>query len=217
MANTNIGDHRWLAQDDLRDGPIQNIAFYLPSTPVAGNLAGGTKVNTLAAATAGLNTTETILTAVPLIIPGTDFGQSDIGSINIGTIVRFTAMGTCTSTNADVQTFTLRMGTAGTVAGDTSISTWTITSAGSGSAIGFKFVADVSIRTLSATAGTAYFAGTLLNTGVTGIAAAAVTVKGGSAITAFTTTLATFLDLTYLSAATTSTCTFQVAYAELLP
>ena len=213
----NIGDHRWLAQDDLSDGVIQNIAAQLATNPTPGAAASGIRVAGLVAATAGLNTTETILVKSALLLPTrTDFGQTLLGTLNVGSLIRVTINGTCTSTNADVSTFTMRAGILGTTA-DASIATWVVTSSGSGTAIPFTVVINVTVRTLGAS-GTGYGTMSVQNTGVTGIAAVTNTVvASASAITALPTTTATFLDFSYVSAATTTTCTFQAATLEIFP
>ena len=213
----NIFDHRGMAQDDLSDGVIQNIAAQLTTTPTPGAAASGIRVAGLVAATAGLNTTETILVKSALLLPTrTDFGQTLPGTLNVGSLIRVTINGTCTSTNADVSTFTMRAGILGTTA-DASIATWVVTSSGSGTAIPFTVVINVTVRTLGAS-GTAYGTMSVQNTGVTGIAAVTNTVvASASAITALPTTTATFLDFSYVSAATTTTCTFQAATLEIYP
>lgn len=212
----NIIDHRGLAQDDLSDGAIQNIAYWLSETPTPGAAASAIRVAGLTAATAGLNTTETILAKSALQLPRTDYGQSIAGTLNVGTLIRLTLNGTCTSSNADVSTITMRAGILGTTA-DASVATWVVTSAGSGTAIPFQIIVNVTVRTLSAT-GTAYGTMSVQNTGVTGIAAVTNTVvASASAITALPTTTATFLDFSYVSAATTTTCTFQAATLEIFP
>lgn len=210
----NIIDHRGLAQDDLRDGVIQNIASYLASTPTVG--LGTVRNSSRVAASAAINTTETLITNIPLLLPGTDFSETQIGSLNVGSILRCTMTGTCTSTNADVSTFKLYMGTVGTVAGDTALTAataLTCTSSGSGTAVGFKVVIDFTVRTLGA-AGTADATLTAIG-GATGIVVNSQAVN--SLITAVPTTTATFFDVSYTSAATTTTCTFQQSFIELIP
>ena len=212
-----IGDHRWMAQDDLSDGVIQNIAAQLANTPTLGVAASGIRVAGLVAASAALNTTETILVKSALLLPTrTDFGQVLLGTLNVGTLIRVVIDGTCTSTNADVSTITMRSGILGTTS-DASIATWVVTSAGSGTAIPFRIALDITVRTLTAT-GTASGYMAVQNTGVTGIAGVTNTVvASAAAITALPTTTATFLDFSYLAAATTTTCTFQQATLEIFP
>jgi hypothetical protein len=134
------------------------------------------------------------------------------GTLSVSTRFKATLLGTCTSTNADISTFTIRAGTAGTTA-DASVATAAVTAAGSGTGIGFQIVIQGTVRTLGAT-GTAAGSMTVTNTGVTGIAAVTNTVVPFTSATLATTT-ATFLDITYVSAATTTTCTFQVRDLEI--
>lgn len=216
MANTNIGDHRWLAQDDLRDGPIQNIAYYLANTPVAGQFSGATR-SSIVAATAAIGATETLVVNIPLLLAGTDFSETQPASLNAGSIIRATLEGTCTSSNADSAIFTIRSGILGTKA-DASICTGTVTTAGSGSAIPFRAMIDITVRVpaTSGANGTGYGYLAVQNTGVTGIAGVTNTVVALTAITALPTLTATWLDITYISAATSAT-TFQTATIELIP
>jgi hypothetical protein len=208
-----IFDHRGLAQDDLRDGVIQNIAAYLGQAGTPGQAAGGIAASRVAA-TAAINTTETLLQSIGLVLAGTTNGAAFLGTLNVGTRIRITITGTCTSTNADVSTFTLRAGILGTTA-DASVATAAVTSSGSGTTIGFQIVINATVRTLGAT-GTLAGSMAVTNTGVTGIAGVTNTVVPFTSTTLATTT-ATFLDITYVSAATTTTCTFQTATIEVIP
>ena len=196
-----------------------NIAYYLGQVNSTGLFATGTRVTGLVAATAGLNTTETILVKAPLLLASTVAGNAVNGSLNAGTQIRVTLVGTCTSSNADVSTITMRSGILGTTS-DASIATWVVTAAGSGSAIPFRIMLDLTVRILATSGanGTAYGSMAVQNTGVTGIAAVTNTVvASASAISALPSLTATWLDFSYVSAATTTTCTFQQANLELLP
>ena len=212
----NIFDHRGLAQDDLRDGPIQNIAYYLGQAATPGSSATGIRSVSRVAASAGINTTETLVGNIGLILPATVEGNLLVGTLNVGSIIRIVMTGTCTSSNADVSTFKLYMGTVGTVAGDVALTAATAlacTSSGTGSAVGFKAQIDITIRTLGA-AGTADATLTVVG-GATGIVVNSQAVN--SVITAVPTTTATFLDVSYTSAASTTTTTFQQTTIEIIP
>jgi hypothetical protein len=216
----NSYDHHGPANDNLLDGVAQNMAYYLAQVGTPGQFAGAVRASRVAA-TSGINTTETLLVNAALVIPNTYVGNSIAGTLNAGSVVRATIVGTCTSSNADVSTFTLRMGTAGTVAGDTSVATWTVTSSGSGSSVVFRAVLDLTIRTLQTTSsanGTGYGSLAVQNTGATGIVGVTNTVvASASAISALPTNTATYLDISYVSAATTTTTTFQEAILEIIP
>jgi hypothetical protein len=200
---SNIADHRWLAEDNLADC-IANIAAFLASTPTPGQFSGGLR-SARVTATGAINNTETLLQSIPLIPAVT---------LAAGSRVIITITGTCTSTNADVSTFTLRAGTLGTTA-DASVATAAVTSSGSGSAVAFRIVIEFTVRTLGAT-GTAAGSMMVADTGVTGIAGVTNTVVPFTSSTLATTT-ATFLDITYVSAAVTTTCTFQTVEIEVIP
>lgn len=163
---------------------------------------GGIQTSTTAAS-AAIGATETLLLAAP-IVAGT--------TLKAGSLIRITLQGTCTSSNADTATFTLRAGILGTKA-DASVAAWTATTAGSGSSIPFSATIELVVRTLGAT-GTGAGSMVLTNNGTTGIAAAAVTIQAQTTATLATTT-ATFLDITYSSAATSAT-TFQNVTIEVL-
>jgi hypothetical protein len=168
-----------------------------PIAPPVGNTAS-------VAVSAALNTVETLIT------PATPIPAN---FLQVGTTYRITVSGTCTSTVANLSTFTIRLGTAGTVA-DTSIATITCTAAASGAAIPFQAVFYVTIRSIGA-GGTAMGSGSLVNTGITGISANGVGGGGSTATAAVNTTVANFIEVTYKSAAATTTSTFQMAIVEL--
>jgi hypothetical protein len=209
-------DHAGIAYDDLRDGPIQNIAAYLGSAGGSASLAAGVRSVSRVAASAAINTTETLVGNVALALPTTVNGVAVLGTLNVGSIIRVTITGTCTSTNADLSTFKLYMGTVGTVAGDTALTAataLTCTSSGTGTNVGFKAVIDMTIRTLGA-AGTADATLSVIG-GATGVVVNSQAVN--SLLTAVPTTTATFLDVSYTSAAVTTTCTFQQTFIEVIP
>jgi len=163
-------------------------------------------------ASAAINTAETIIAGGNAVL-----GTSAVipaNSLSIGTIIRITALGTCTSTVANVSTFTLRMGTAGTVA-DASVATATVTAAASGTTIGFKVELLFTVRTLGAT-GTIAGSLQVANTGVTGISINNSNVIPLTATATLNTTTANYIELTYKSAAATTTCTFQNGMVEIV-
>ena len=212
----NIGDHRWLAQDNLLDGPIQNIAAYLAlvggqSVNGGTSLASGVRLtNTAAVAIAA---TETLIVAIPLVLPSTYLGNAIAGTLSAGSGVQLTLNGTYTSAGAQTATFTIRAGTAGTTA-DTSVATVSLTTAGSGSAIPFTVVINLNIRTLG-TSGTLAGGLTLTNKGTTGLFTATGDAETIASSTINTTT-STFLDFTML-AGTGNTASIVSYQAVVMP
>lgn len=155
--------------------------------------------------------TSAINTASTYITPSTPIAAN---VLQVGSTYRIFISGTCTSTAANVSTFVLRLGTAGTTA-DTSVCTVTCTGATSGTSIPFTAVFYVTIRT-TGTSGTAMGCGSITNTGTTGISSNGV--GGGGSTTAVTinTTVQNFVGVSYSSAATTTTCTFQTRVVEVI-
>lgn len=211
---SNIDVHNVLGQDNLADA-AQNIAYWLGQDPQPGSFASATR-SARVTATAAIAATETLVINIPLVLANATAAVGpQPGSLAPGTYVRATFLGTCTSSNADTATFTLRNGTLGTVAGDTSIATAAVTTAGSGTGIAFKAVMEFTIRTLgTGTNGTLAGSLTVTNTGVTGIAGVTNTVVPFTSSGLLNT--GTFLDFSLTTAATSAT-TIQSADVELLP
>ena len=199
----NISEHHWLSSDNLSDC-IGNVSYWMAQTPTVGSLASASRTTSVAAS-AALNTVETLLIKAPLI-PGV--------TLAVGSRVRATLYGTNTSTAGNASTFGIRAGILGTVA-DASVATAAVTSATSGTTIGFQVVIDLTVQTLGA-AGTAFGSMTVVNTGVTGLAAVTNTVVPFTSTTLATTT-ATWIDFTYVSAVNTTTSTFQNCIVEIFP
>lgn len=189
----NIGDHRWLAQDDLRDGVIQNIAAYLQQAPVAGAIGSGVRyTNTAAVAIAA---TETLVVAIPLTLAATVVGQTVPGTLQAGSRIQFWINGTYTSAGAQTASLALRAGTAGTTS-DTSVGTlYSVTTAASGTAQSFSIYGGITIRTVG-TSGTLVGEADLANQGTTGIFTATFGGHQLLASSTINTTTATFLDFT---------------------
>jgi hypothetical protein len=180
----------------------------------ADNLTGGTGsiivadgpgVASITAASSAINTTETLLVKTPAL---------DVNRLKVGTVIRVTLIGTCTSTVGNTSTFALRLGTAGTVS-DGTIATGTVTAAASGTTIPFKVSYELTVRTIG-TAGTGFATFTVENTGVTGVAAVNTTVVNATMSAFNTQTSGNILSATYKSAATTTTSTFQQAFIEVV-
>lgn len=209
----NIADHRSLAQDDLRDGPIQNIAFYLQQGSTAGAAGSGSRfTNTGAVAIAA---TETLVVAVPLVINGTVYGQTVPGTLQVGSRVQFWINGTYTSAGAQTATLALRAGTNGTTA-DTSVGTlYSVTTAASGTAQSFSIFGGITIRTVG-TSGTLVGEADLSNQGTTGIFTATFGGHQLLASSTINTTTSTFLDFTLL-AGTGNTASITDYFILVLP
>jgi hypothetical protein len=161
----------------------------------------------IVADSSAINTTETIVVKTPALAAS---------RLIPGTHVRFTLVGTCTTTAANVSTFTLRMGTNGTTA-DTAIATPVTSVAGTtGTSIPFKVVLDFTVRTASAT-GTGFVTLQLDSQGTTGITATQTPNFILPTMSTFnTTTASNILSLSYKSAATTTTSTFKQAVIEFI-
>lgn len=170
---------------------------------VGNNIGGPLPGNAMVAASAAINTAETVLVTAP----------AGSNGINPGTTYRITLQGTCTSSAANVSTFTIRLGTAGTTA-DTLIATFTVTSATTGTAIPFKVEILLTFRTVGAT-GSVSGGMTVLSQGLatgtsSGIAAFSADVFQTASVAAPNTAANDcVLSCTYKSAATTTTSTFQ--------
>jgi hypothetical protein len=190
-------------------GSIYGANLY-PTNPL-GVTYGGTGGSigsgaALTAATAAINTTETIIATDSL---GT-------ASLAVGTTFDFKAYGTCTASAANNSTFTVRFGTTGTIS-DPSIATWTVTSATTGTAIPFQIDMPITVRTIgSGTSATVYASAALDNNGTTGISATTPYVNA-VAVGGFPSNIsAGILSVSYKSAAVTTTTTFQTAIIAML-
>ncbi len=160
----------------------------------------------IVAATAGINTTETV------VISGHKLAAN---RLRAGTVIRITLLGTCTASAARVSTFGLRIGTAGTTADVLVASAATSNSATTGTAIPFKAVFELIIRTTGAAA-TAHGYCTVSNTGITGISTNQSQIILPTFLTFDSTTEALIISGTYKTANATCTSTFQDAFIEIV-
>jgi hypothetical protein len=168
-----------------------------------GGLAGLTSSSV--AASSAINTVETVLQTFPLIAGAT---------LKVGSHIRITAQGTSTATAANVVTFTLRAGTLGTT-GDASVAAFVTAASGTtGTAIPFSVTIDFVVRTLGAS-GTGAGSMVLVANAATAIGGAVTNVNAQTTATLATTT-ATFLTFTHVSAASTTTETFQNVSIDVL-
>jgi len=161
-----------------------------------GHLAALPATSTVAA-TSGINTAETIVATQTLAA----------SALQIGSIYRVRVHGTCTSTATNASTFSLNFGPLGTEA-DALVATVGVTAAASGTTVPFFVDFEMVCRTVGATGTVAGF-GVLVNNGVTGVSAAAVVV-GATGTQTVDTTVANKLTVSYVSAVSTTTSTFQL-------
>lgn len=175
----------------------------------ANNIRLGPGTSSIVTNSAGIAGTETIVTLSDTAMPA--------NRLVVGTTFRITLKGTCTSSVANVPTFAIKFGTAGTTADTTILSIPFAAAAASGTAIEFECEIVFTVRSIgTGTSGTIVGYGKLFNKGITGISTVQWQFITGSP-TGFNTQLAnTFLSATYKSAAGTTTCTFNNAFIEIV-
>lgn len=172
------------------------------------SITGSDEDADIVTASAAINTTETIIVKTAALAAN---------RLLAGTHIRVTLWGTCTASAANVSTFRIRIGTAGTTSDGLMQSAATPVSAVTGTAIPFKVVFEVTVRTTGASA-TSHGSCGLWNTGITGITTS--TTGNNIIVPTFTnfntTTASNIISVSYLSAATTTTSTFQGAIIEFV-
>jgi hypothetical protein len=156
--------------------------------------------------TGAINTTETIIAG------GLNNCRIKANSLKVGSVIRCTMQGICTSTVANASTWRARLGTAGTTSDGTIASAANSVAATSGSGIPFVAEMLLTVRTIGASATLSGYL-RLINTGTTGISAVESQTVPVTA-TAFDSTVDNWLEFTYVSAATTTTSTFHNAVIE---
>jgi hypothetical protein len=188
-------------------GTAQSFFDYFYATPELQFPVAADKVGQASntSASSAINTTDTIIVKTPALAAS---------RLLAGTVIRIVLVGTCTSTAANISTFTVRWGTNGTTADGTVAAIATSVAATSGTNTGFKAVIDLTVRTVGASA-TSEADMDLESDGNIGIVATQnVKLVAG---TAFNTTTANgILSVSYKSAATTTTSTFQEAFIEFI-
>jgi hypothetical protein len=155
--------------------------------------------------TAAINTTETLLSSYTIAA----------NEAVAGTVYRISGYGTCTSTVANASNIRVRIGTAGNTS-DIVVAVITPTSAASGTNVSFYFELTVTIRSTGSGTGSSVGNGTLINSGTTGISATQTIVGSITSVSSLNTTSSNIISLWYVSAATTTTSTFQIATIELI-
>ncbi|HTQ58342.1 MAG TPA: hypothetical protein VMI94_27960 [Bryobacteraceae bacterium] len=168
--------------------------------PGGGGIPGGVAAIT---STAGpINTTET--TVVSYTIPA--------NTIQAGTTYRVTAYGLCTSSAANTENFYVRLGTTGT-SSDTAIGgTTAITAATSGTGVNNKLEYLVVFRSVSVSEVSLL----AINSGSTGCFTSSINFQSALNTAGLTTTNNLVLQLSYVSAATTTTYAATNAVIELI-
>jgi hypothetical protein len=159
----------------------------------------------IVASSGAINTTETVIVKTPSLAAN---------RINAGTHIRIILDGTCTSTVANVSTFTLRWGTNGTTADGTVAAFASSVAAASGTNNGFRTEIDLTVRTAGAAA-TSQGMMQIVSDGNIGIVATP-NVKSVAGTAFNTTTASGIFSLAYKSAATTTTSTFTNAIIEIV-
>lgn len=185
-------DKLWTQIDDA--GVIRKLA---QNSPVS-----------IVATSGAINNSETI------IVGGLNNCRIYANQLKVGTVIRCVMEGTCTTTVGNASTWKIRIGTAGTTS-DTAAFTAANSVAGTtGTNIPFVATLVMTVRTIGATATCVGYL-ELGSTGTTGISA--VTWQAVEASVAnFDTTVANWLSVTYVSAATTTTSTFRNAFVEIV-
>jgi hypothetical protein len=169
---------------------------------------GQNSLHSIVAASAAINTTETI------IVGGLNNARIYANQLKVGSVIRATLQGTCTSTVANASTWRFRLGTAGTTADGVIASAANSVAAASGTTIPFEATLLMTVRTIGAAATLSGYL-KLANTGVTGISAVTLQVVQATA-SAFNSTVDNWLSATYVAAAATTTSTFQNAFIEVV-
>ncbi len=171
-------------------------------------MLGHNALASIVANSGAINTAETI------IVGGLNSIRIKANSLKVGTTIRCTLQGTCTSSAANASTWRIRLGTAGTTSDGAIATAANSVAAASGTNIPFVAELTLVVRTLGATATCSGFL-ELRNTGVTGISAVTVQIVEFT-VAAFDSTVDNWLSFTYVAAASTTTSTFKNAFAELV-
>ena len=170
----------------------------------------------IVAATVGINTTETVLQQAQ-VIPILSGNAAGSGTLKVATKIRFYLSGTSTATVANTTTFNVYIGTTGTIASDTKAFVFTTSASGTtGTAVPFVVYGDINVRTVG-TAATGFGTAMLVANAATAIAGAVTNVISGVQNATFNTNTAVFITVSSVTAATTTTNTFQQATIEVLP
>lgn len=187
----------------LTDTGFQMLDQYGNILTNSSNVVDTTGLAALSAATAGINSTETVVLSATLAA----------NTLKVGSTFRPYASGVCTSSAANASNFRVRIGTAGTSA-DAIAAVVTPTAAATGTAIPFSIDFLVNVRSIGS-GGTIIGSGNLTNNGVTGVSAAASVVGQVTTAVTVNTTVQNIIQISYVAAAATTTCTFHNAAITL--
>ena len=178
------------------------VANAAPPSPVLIGHSG------LSTASGAINTGETILTKA---------GPLSANRLTLGSQIRVTWSGTCTSTAANVSTFNVYIGPLGTTSDAKVFSAATAAAQTSGTNVVFCAEANITITAVGAgTSATAVGVLRVMNNGTTGIATT-VTQMITATVAGFDTTIeGNIISASYLSAASTTTSTFQQCFIETI-
>ena len=155
-----------------------------------------------------INTVETILFSTAAL---------PANRLVVGSVLHWELFGTCTASAANASSFKIRMGTLGTTSDGLVATVNSPNSATSGTNIPFHVFMDMIVTAVgSGTSGTAVANWTLVNSGSTGIIATASN-NGQMTMSGFDTTVASqIISVSYISAASTTTSTFQFGYLSFV-
>jgi hypothetical protein len=166
------------------------------------------------AASAALNTTETVILGGSAT-SGASILPIPANSLRVGDLIRIVLPGTCTTTVANISTFAVRIGTAGTVADALLLTAATTVASTTGTATAFRAEINLTVTAIGASAAVlGLLTVTNQSTAVGIIASGACNTVGTP--TAFNSTVNNYLSVTYKSAATTTTSTFVGGYVEMV-
>lgn len=157
-------------------------------------------VSSTTADSAAINTTETVVGQTPQFLAN---------SFIAGTAFHISAWGRTTDTVANTSTFKVRIGSAGTTSDAAAVTLTTGVSGTTGISVPFNLDMDVTIRGTGSGTSASLTARPKLFAGNNGIQASTSQSIGSPTLAGFDTTTANFLSLTYVSAATTTTSTFE--------
>lgn len=168
----------------------------------------GIGVASISSASGSISNTETIIISTPTL---------PVNRLQVGTVIRLTAMGLFSPGSAVASTIKLRLGTTGTTSDATISSVTTAASSSTGTNIPFRLCYEFTVRTTgSGTSGTGIAFCTVLNNGTTGIIITSANMLSGT-MTAFDTTVANqILSMTMTTGGSGSICTFQEAFIEMI-
>jgi hypothetical protein len=196
QPNNTVGTHGYINIGALTGGGISIHG----NNPGIDKWFGSARIT----ASAAINTTHTIISSILAAE-----NRLMANALRAGTTIEFEIIGTCTASVANASTFRVLMGTNNSTA-DTAVLTAAVTSAATGTAVPFRIRITLTCRTVGASA-SFYGAMTVWNNGVTGISSTAdanLTVLG--TMLTVSSLNALYVNLSYQSAASTTTSTFQI-------